>query len=576
MSRIPLLPATSLIAAALLLAACNRSADVPAASTDPAATAASADSPAGAIDAADFAAHVQTLASDEFGGRAPGSPGEEKTVEYLTSQFKRLGLQPGNGDSYVQSVPMVETTADEATTTLTLNVKGASRELDFGDEMVIGTRTGKPTVEFKDSQLVFVGFGVNAPEQNWNDYEGLDVKGKTVVMFVNDPGFRSQDDELFEGRTMTYYGRWTYKYEEAARQGAAAALIIHETEAASYGWDVVKNSWSGAQFDLPASVDPEPRLPAQGWISADVARSILADLGHDLDKLYKTANERGFKAIPLDASMSLVLNSTSQEKSSNNVVAVLPGSTRPDEAIVYMAHWDHLGDHGHDGKAGAGEDADLIYNGAVDNATGVAGILEIAEAFATQTPAPDRSVVFLAVTLEESGLLGSKYYVANPSVPLENTVAVINLDAMSVLGKSRDMTVVGMGNSQLEDMLKEVASEQGRVLTAEPTPQAGYYFRSDHFNFAKAGVPALYAKGGDDLVEGGTEAGQKEQMGYREKRYHQPADEFDASWPLEGVVQDLEALYGVGRRLAGSEQWPNWYEGNPFRAAREQSRPSAP
>lgn len=576
MSRIPLLPATSLLAAALLLAACDRSADVPTAPTDATATAATADSGVAAIDAADFAAHVETLASDEFGGRAPGSVGEEKTVEYLTSQFKRLGLEPGNGDSYVQSVPMVETTADEATTKLTLNVKGTTRELDFGDEMVIGTRTGKPTIEIDDSKLVFVGFGVNAPEQNWNDYEGVDVKGKTVVMFVNDPGFRSQDEELFEGKRMTYYGRWTYKYEEAARQGAAAALIIHDTDAASYGWDVVKNSWSGAQFDLPASVDPEPRLPAQGWISADVARGVLGDLGHDLDQLYKTANERGFKAIPLDASMSLVLNSTSQEKASNNVVAMLPGSTRPDEAIVYMAHWDHLGDHAHDGEAAAGEDADLIYNGAVDNATGVAGILEIAEAFATQKPAPDRSVVFLAVTLEESGLLGSKYYVANPSVPLENTVAVINLDAMSILGKSRDMTVVGMGNSQLEDLLKEVASEQGRVLTGEASPEAGYYFRSDHFNFAKAGVPALYAKGGDDLVEGGIEAGQKGQLDYRKNRYHQPADEFDASWPLDGVVQDLEALYAVGRQLAGSEQWPNWYEGNPFRAAREQSRPSAP
>ncbi|MBA2238459.1 MAG: M28 family peptidase [Lysobacter sp.] len=588
MSRLKLLPSTSLIAAALLLAACDRSAEAPAPAAQPAATAAASAS-GGAIDATDFAAHVRTLASDEFGGRAPGSPGEEKTVEYLVAQFKELGLKPGNGDSYVQSVPMVETTANETTTKLTLDVKGKARELDFGDDMVIGTRTGKPKVEIDDSQLVFVGFGVNAPEQGWNDYEGIDVKGKTVVMFVNDPGFRSKDDKLFEGKRMTYYGRWTYKSEEAARQGAAAALIIHDTDAASYGWDVVKNSWSGAQFDLPASVDPDPRLPAQGWITDEVARTLLADVGQDLDTLYKTANERGFKAIPLDASMSLELHSTSQEKSSNNVVAILPGSTRPDEAVVYMAHWDHLGDHAHedepaaadaaapvDSDATKAEVADAIYNGAVDNATGVAGILEIAEAFATQQPPPERSIVFLAVTLEESGLLGSKFYVANPTIPLKDTVAVINLDAMSVLGKSRDITVVGMGNSELEDILKEVASEQGRVLAAEPTPQAGYYFRSDHFNFAKAGVPALYAKGGDDLVEGGAQAGQKGQTDYRENRYHQPADEFDESWPLEGIIQDLEALYGVGKRLASSEQWPNWYEGNPFRAAREQSRPSAP
>ncbi|MDQ3289425.1 MAG: M28 family metallopeptidase [Pseudomonadota bacterium] len=588
MSRLKLLPSTSLIAAALLLAACDRSSDAPTTTAEPAATRAGTSATGGAIDAKDFADHVRTLASDEFGGRAPGSPGEEKTVEYLVSQFKKLGLKPGNGDSYVQTVPMVETTANGDTTRLTLDINGKTRELDFGDEMVIGTRTGKPTVEIDDSQLVFVGYGVNAPEQGWNDYEGVDVKGKTVVMFVNDPGFRSQDDKLFEGKRMTYYGRWTYKYEEAARQGAAAALIIHDTDAASYGWDVVKNSWSGAQFDLPASVDPDPRLPAQGWITDAVARSLLSDVGQNLDTLYRTANERGFKAILLDAKMSLELNSTSQEKSSNNVVAILPGSTRPDEAVVYMAHWDHLGDHAHEDEPAANnsapidpnaskvEIADAIYNGAIDNATGVAGILEIAEAFTTQQPAPERSVVFLAVTLEESGLLGSKYYVANPSIPLKDTVAVINLDAMSVLGKSRDITVVGMGNSELEDMLKEVASEQGRVLTGEPTPQAGYYFRSDHFNFAKAGVPALYAKGGDDLVEGGAEAGQKGQLAYRQDRYHQPADEFDESWPLEGVVQDLEALYSVGKRLAGSAQWPTWYEGNPFRAAREQSRPSAP
>jgi len=302
---------------------------------------------------------------------------------------------------------------------------------------------------------------------------------------------------------------------------------------------------------------------------------VLGDLGHDLDALYKAANQKGFKAIELPASVSLDLDSTTAEKTSHNVVAMLPGSIRPDEAIVYMAHWDHLGDHGHEGEAAAGDDA--IYNGAVDNATGVAGILEIAEAFARQTPKPERSVVFLAVTLEESGLLGSKYYVANPSVPLARTVAVINLDAMPVIGKARDMTVVGLGNSQLEDILKDVAGAQGRTLTAETTPQSGFYFRSDHFNFAKAGVPALYAKGGDDLVEGGLDAGLKAQMDYRDNRYHKPADEFDPAWSLDGVMQDLEALYGVGRILAGSEQWPNWYEGNAFRAARDQSRPpSAP
>ena len=566
MTRTPLSTATSLVAAALVLAACNQPADAP----EPTATApASPAAPDHAFDPAitvdDFRAHVRTLASDEFAGRAPGSIGEEKTVEYLTAQFQRLGLKPGNGDSYLQTVDMVETTADEATT-LELDVKGEPRSLAFGTEMMIGTRTGQPQVDINGSELVFVGYGVNAPELGWNDYDGIDVKGKTVVMFVNDPGFHSKDAELFEGNRMTYYGRWTYKYEEAARQGAAAALIIHDDAGASYGWDVVKNSWSGPQFDLAVKDDPEPRLPAQGWITGDVARDLLGDLGHDLDDLYAAANKPGFKAIPLDASLSLSLKSTTSQKSSPNLVAMLPGTTRPDETIVYMGHWDHLGQHEGEG--------DTIYNGAVDNATGIAGILEIAEAFVHQNPKPERSIMLLAVTLEESGLLGSKYYVANPTVPLDKTVAVINLDAMSVAGPSRDFTVVGMGNSELEDLLKSQADAQQRVLREESSPQSGFYFRSDHFNFAKAGVPALYAKGGDELADGGMEAGQAAQADYRDHRYHQPGDEYDESWNLEGAVQDLQALYGVGQVLAGSEQWPRWYEGNPFLAAQEKLRPS--
>ena len=558
--------------AALALAACQRSGDAPAASTAPATTPATAGTTAfdAAIRAEDFAAHVQTLASDEFEGRAPGSAGEEKTVEYLKAQFERMGLQPGNGDSFFQTVPMVETTADPSTT-LRLTVNGQPRDLAFGTDMVIGTRTGQPKISVENSELVFVGYGVNAPEQNWNDYAGVDVKGKTVVMFVNDPGFHAQDPQLFEGKRMTYYGRWTYKFEEAARQGAAGALIIHDTEGASYGWDVVKNSWSGAQFDLPASDDPDPRLPMQGWLTGDAARSLLADLGHDLDALYRAANTRGFKAIPLKAQASVTLNSQISQKSSRNVIARLPGTTRPDEAIVYMAHWDHLGNHAHEGEAPPAG-GDLIYNGAIDNATGVAGILEIAEAFTAQNPKPERSVLFLAVTLEESGLLGSKYYVAHPSVPLAKTVAVINLDAMPVIGASRDMTVIGFGSSELEDLLAKVAKTQSRTLRAEATPEDGFYFRSDHFNFAKAGVPALYAKGGEDLIDGGTAAGQAAQVDYRDKRYHKPGDEFDPAWKLDGVVQDLEALYAVGREIAGGNQWPNWYEGNAFRAAHDRLR----
>ncbi|HJW47072.1 MAG TPA: M28 family metallopeptidase [Lysobacter sp.] len=565
---------------ALALSACKpQTAAAPETATPPAdQPAADAHAFAAAINVADFAQHVKTLASDEFEGRAPGSVGEEKSVAYIEAQFKRLGLEPGNGDSYFQTVPMVETTADESVV-LKLDVDGKPRELKFGTDMVVGTRSGRPELKIDGSDLVFVGYGVNAPEQNWNDYAGVDVKGKTVVMFVNDPGFHQQDAKLFEGNRMTYYGRWTYKFEEAARQGAAAALIIHDTEGAAYGWEVVKNSWSGAQFDLRAADDPAPRLPVQGWVTGDAARSLLSALGQDLDALYKAAGKAGFKAIPLKAKASLDLKSTISEKSSRNVIARLDGAKRPDEAIVYMAHWDHLGNHTHEADehapaAGAGS-KDVIYNGAVDNATGVAGILEIAEAFSQQNPKPDRSLVFLAVTLEESGLLGSKYYVAHPVVPLANTVAVINLDAMPVIGKAKDMTVVGFGSSQLEDILKPIADQQGRSLHAEATPEDGFYFRSDHFNFAKAGVPALYAKGGDDLVEGGTAAGQVAQLDYRDHRYHKPADEYDPSWKLDGLIQDLDALYGVGRELAGSELWPSWYEGNAFRGAQQKLRPAA-
>jgi len=551
------------------LAACNREQAAPPAPPAPAAEPAAPAAPTASthafspeIAAADFGELVKTLASDEFEGRGPGTPGEEKSVEYIKAQFERIGLKPGNGDSYFQVVPMTETTADEATS-LKLDVNGKPRELKFGSEMVVGTRSGKPEVSIKDSELVFVGYGVDAPEQKWNDYAGVDVKGKTVVMFVNDPGFHAKDTSLFEGKRMTYYGRWTYKFEEAARKGAAAAIIIHDTEGASYGWDVVKNSWSGAQYDLRAADDPEPRLPAQGWITGDVAKSLFTDAGLDLDALRVAANKRGFKAVPMKAKLSLDLKSTIAEKSSRNVVGLLPGKSKPDEAIVYMAHWDHLGKH--DGEAG-----DNIYNGAVDNATGVAGIIEIAEAFAKQQPAPERSVLFLAVTLEESGLLGSKYYVAHPSIALDKTVAVINLDAMGVSGKARDLTVTGMGSSELEDILKPIAEKQGRSLHSESRPEAGGYFRSDHFNFAKAGVPALYVDSGDDLVEGGKAAGEAAAKDYNDNRYHKPGDQYDAAtWKLDGILDDLNAVYGVGRELTNSDKWPNWYKTNPFRAARD-------
>ncbi len=564
MSR-PLLPC---LLAFALLAACQQQAPTPADPASPAAAPSAGVATDGnyafhdAINADDFAQLVKTLSSDAFEGRGPGTPGGDKAVAYIQAQMQRIGLQPGNHGEWFQTVPMVETTADESTD-LDIAIKGKPHVLKFGSDMVIGTRSGEPEINIKDSPLVFVGYGVDAPERNWNDYAGIDVKGKTVVMLVNDPGFHAHDDSLFEGKRMTYYGRWTYKYEEAARKGAAAAIIIHDAPGASYDWDVVKNSWSGAQYDLAAADDPAPRLPAQGWITGTIAKTLFADAGLDLDAMYKAANKRGFKAVPMDATLSLDLKSTIAKKSSRNVIGMLPGSTRPDEAVVYMAHWDHLGMH-------PGESGDNIYNGAVDNATGVAGILEVADAFAHQAPAPERSVLFIAATLEESGLLGSQYYVAHPSVPINKTAAVVNIDAMNVSGKTHDMTVVGMGSSQLEDLLKPIAEKQGRVLHAESHPEAGGYFRSDHFNFAKAGVPALYAGSGDDLVDGGKAAGEAAAKDYGQHRYHKPADEYDAAtWKLDGTMQDLDAMYDVGREVAGSDQWPNWYKGNAFKAARD-------
>lgn len=569
--RYPLLLA---VATCVLLSGCERPASesaAPAPATSSPASASTA--PAShtfdpAITAEDFLHHTTILASDEFGGRAPGTPGETLTIEYLRDHFQSLGLKPGNGDSWYQSVPMVETTAAPVTAKVT--VKGQALEWAFGSQWVTGTRTGQDTIEVTDSELVFVGYGVVAPEENWNDYAGLDVKGKTVVMLINDPGFHVDDPDLFGGKRMTYYGRWTYKFEEAARQGATAAIIIHDTAGAAYGWGVVENGWTGPQFDLPASEDPEPRLPMQGWITSEVAQDLFARSGLSLEALRLAANKRGFKPVPLPATVSATIHSTVKRSESSNVLALLPGSEKPEEVIVYMGHWDHLGTI---------VDADgntQIFNGAIDNATGIAGILEIAEAFVHSGQPPKRSILFAAVTLEESGLLGSKYYVAHPTFPMHNTVGVINLDAMTIVGKTRDIVVTGYGASELEDVLRPIAERQGRVLHAEDGVEKGYYFRSDHFNFAKAGVPALYAKGGLDHVEKGEAHGIAISEEYVTNRYHKPGDVVDPSWDLAGVVQDLEALYEVGRVLADGDAWPNWYQGHPFRALRDAQRAEAP
>lgn len=514
------------------------------------------------VDTESFDEHIKTLSSDDFGGRAPGTRGERLTLDYLTDAFRNLGLEPGYGESFLQPVPMVEIT-NNSRTDLRIDFGDGTKVLTYPEDMIFSSRRRESPQSIEDSEMVFVGYGVVAPEYDWNDYEGLDVEGKTVVMLVNDPGFASGDEGFFNGRAMTYYGRWTYKYEEAARQGAAAAIVIHETEPASYGWDVVINSWSQPEFVL--GDDDSPRLPLEGWITVDAARSLFAEAGLDFAALKDAARQPGFEWKSLGATANAGVTHRVREGTSYNVIAKLPGAERPDEAIVYMAHWDHLGRNlALPGTSG-------VYNGAVDNASGTAALLELARMY-SQAPAPERSVIFLAVTLEEYGLLGSRHYAAHPVMPLGRTAAAVNMDAMSLLGPTRDITVIGYGSSELEDILADVAAGQDREIVPEPTPEAGYYYRSDHFNFAKAGVPALYAKGGVDHVGKGREYGLAWQREYRDQRYHKPADVYDPDWDLRGIGQDIELLYRVGRRVADSDTWPNWYEGSEFRSIRDRQR----
>lgn len=565
---------TSLIALSLLLAACG---DKPA-SDSPTATAPAADtatvpvteeaaptipeSPATepAIRTEDLAAHLKILASDEFGGRQPGGAGERKTVAYLEREFARIGLAPGNGDSYRQAVPMVEISSEPKGPLTVRLPDGNSETLAFGSDVVFQTLREDPEVDVADSELVFVGFGVNAPELGWNDYEGIDVVGKTVLVLVNDPGFETADENLFRGPAMTYYGRWTYKYEEALRQGAAAALVVHDDVGAAYGWDVVQNSFGGAEFDLPQPAD-RPPLGIRGWITSPATERLMARLGRDLKTLRAAANQPGFRAIPLGATASMGVTSRVRRAESQNVLGLVRGSEKPDELVVFTSHWDHLG------RTFNAKD-DGIFNGAIDNGTGVAMLLDIAEAIA-RGPAPKRSVLFLAVTLEESGLLGSRYYVENPVYPLKDTVAAINVDAMQIIGPTRDVVVIGYGNSELEDILRDKAAGQGRIVVGEPTPEKGFYYRSDHFNFARAGVPALYPKNGIDHVEKGEAYGRQVAADYILKDYHKPSDEVREDWDLSGLTQDTELVHAVVRDLADGSQWPQWYEGNEFRAARE-------
>ena len=559
-------------AIALALAACGKQESAapaaPAASTPAPAQPAAPVKPApvkptadgkfeGAIKAEDFAARLERLSSDQFEGRKPGTIGERATTAYIKDQFERIGLKPGNKGSWFQTVPMIQTTLVDAPATK-IEVAGSkgSDSFAFAKDMVLGSLDASTSVDLKDSPIVFVGYGVDAP--GWNDYADVDVKGKTVIVLVNDPGWGNQDPELFKGKTLTYYGRWTYKYEEAARKGAAAAFIVHETPGAGYPFGVVESGWSGPRLSLPPAEDKGPRLKTAGWLTEGAARRLFTAAGADFDALKKSADIRGFKPTTLDAKLSASYRSTIENSSSENVIGYLPGSTRPDETIVYTAHWDHLG------KDDSLPGEDHIYNGAIDNATGVAGIIEIAEAFVAQQPPPQRSVVFNAVTLEESGLLGAAYYVAHPAFAIDKTVANINLDALPVDGLTRNVTVIGLGQSELDGYIEEAAKAQGRVITGDEEPEKGFFFRSDHVNFARAGVPALYAAGGLDLVDGGEAAGRKAADDYTTNRYHKPADNYDPNWDYRGVVQDLDALYAVGRKLADETTFPQWKPGADF------------
>jgi len=506
--------------------------------------------------------HIKVLASDEFEGRAPATPGEEKTGEYLKGEFLALGMEPGNGSSFFQPVPVAEILTDP-TASIELQGKGYQASLAYSTQMMVFTQRQQTQIDIDNSDMVFVGYGINAPERHWNDYADLDVRGKTVVILVNDPGFATQDPALFNGNAMTYYGRWDYKYEEAARQGAAAALIIHDTAPAAYPWEVVSNSWSGPQIHLQAEDKGASKLKVEGWLHLASATALLRAAGLDYDTLKMSAAKPGFKSIPLEITASTHLKNSIRNAESKNVIAKITGSEFPDEYMVYMAHWDHLG-------RDPSREGDQIFNGAVDNASGTAGLLALARVF--KEVKPKRSVLFMAVTAEESGLLGSQFYAENPIYPLSQTVGAINMDALSSIGLVNDVQVIGYSFNQLEDYLTKYVTEQNRYIVPDQNTEKGYYFRSDHFSLAKYGVPALYAEGGVDSVVHGKAWGEQHQKEYTADRYHKPGDEYHADMDLSGAAQDLVLFLAVGNDLANSRDWPEWKEGSEFKLIREKSR----
>jgi Zn-dependent M28 family amino/carboxypeptidase len=515
--------------------------------------------------------HTKALSADQFEGRAPGSKGEELTVNYLVDTFKKTGLKPGNTDgTYTQKVPLVGITGAEARP-LTVTKDGTTETLKWKDEVVAWTRRVAPSASFENSELVFAGYGVDAPEYNWNDFKDVDVKGKTIVVFVNDPQVPDASDpskldpKTFNGEAMTYYGRWTYKYEEGARRGAAGILIVHETGPAGYPFPVVQG-FLGERFDLVTPDKNMGRAAIEGWVSLDAAKKLFAMAGQDFDALKKQAVTRDFKPIPLGLTASMAVKNRLRTVDSRNVVAKLEGSDPQgkNEYVVYSAHWDHLG-------VGDPVNGDKIYNGALDNASGVASLLEIARAFTQVQPPPKRSILFLMVTAEEQGLLGSEYYAVTPIYPLAKTLANINIDGVNQWGRTKDITVIGLGASDLDDYLRDAAGEQGRTLRPDPESEKGFYYRSDHFNFAKQGVPALYTDTGVDFVGKPPEYSKQKRDEYTNKDYHAPSDEVKPDWDLSGAREDAHLLLAVGYRVAQAEKYPEWKPGNEFKAKRDAS-----
>lgn len=509
-----------------------------------------------------FKKHVKELGSDAYMGRKPFTEGEEKTLIYLEQEYKKLGLEPGNNGSFYQDVPMVQVTVDPSGT-MDFTIAGTSFSLDYRDDWVASSRRIVKKTFLDDVEVVFAGYGIVAPEYDWNDYAGFDPAGKLVVVLVNDPGFGTKNKDFFNGNAMTYYGRWTYKYEEAARQGAVGLLIVHQTDRAGYPWSVVHNGAVVPKLYLKPDDGYKNRCAVEGWLTKQAAQKMFDAAGKDLDELTHKAKRPGFRAEDLNMTASLDITSEFKYNKSKNIMGLIRGSKRPDEVLIYTAHWDHFG-------IGAPVDGDSIYNGAVDNGTSLAWMMEIARAFKQLKEPLLRSVMFLATTAEEQGLLGAKYYVENPVFPLNKTVADINNDLMLPMGRMKDVMVTGYGQNDLEDYVARIAKKQDRYIFPDPNPETGMFYRADHFAFARAGVPALFVRGNCDHREKGREYAAKIEKDYLMNHYHKPSDKYDpATWDFSGLVEDAQLLFLVGYELANDTLFPEWKEGSEFKAVRE-------